>query len=327
MSLSRAFTLICVAVLTSLCAAKNQAHSQPTKYPSRQVKVVIPFPPGGVIDVVGRIIAQKLSERLGQAFYVENRAGAAGNIGAASVQAADPDGYTIMFTSSSFVVTPGFQKVSYDPIHGFEPISVVSGSPSILAVHPSLPATSITELVDLMKKEPGKYSYASPGVGSPPHLQVEMFKRAFALDITHVPFGGGGPALQSAVSGHTPIVIAGLPPAIPLIKAGNLRGLAIFGRKRASALPDIPTMEEANVPGQDAETLLFALAPANTPKDIVDTLSRELNAIISLPEVGQQIDMLGFLPLGTSPEQAGSRIKSELDMWAKVIKDSGLLQQ
>jgi tripartite-type tricarboxylate transporter receptor subunit TctC len=182
----------------------------------------------------------------------------------------------------------------------------------------------VKELIDLVKKEPGKYSYASAGVGSTPHLQGEMFKQAFALDMVHIPFAGGGPALQSAVAGHTPIVFAALPPAIPLVKSGDLRGLAIVGPKRASSLPNVPTMTEAGLPGQEAETILLALAPAGTPKPIVDLLQREIVKAVKMPEVVQRLDIFGFSPLGTTPGEASARIKTELDMWAKVIKDANI---
>ena len=235
------------------------------KYPSRPVKVLLPFPPGGVVDVMGRLLAQKLTENLGQNFYIENHGGGGGNIGAAMAQAAAPDGYSVLITSSSFLINPGLQKVPYDPVGGFTAITIPSASPSILVVNPAEPVKTVNELVELIKKNPGKHSYASAGVGSTPHLQAEMFKLAYGLDLVHVPFGGGGPALQSAVAGHTPIAFTALPPAIPLVKAGQLRALAVIGPRRVSALPDIPTMAEAGFAGHDAETVLLALLPAGTP--------------------------------------------------------------
>jgi len=318
------------AVTLMMAAGVGHAQSQgvtPTgKYPDRQVRILLPFPPGGVADVVGRLLAQKLSENTGQNFFVENRAGAAGNIGAQMVQSLPPDGYTIMLTSSSFLINPGLQKVPYDPVGGFAPISIISASPSILAVHPGQPVKSVKDLIDVVKKSPGKHSYASAGVGSTPHLQGEMFKQAYDLDMVHVPFAGGGPALQSAVAGHTPIVFAALPPAIPLVKSGDLRALAIVGPKRVSALPDVPTMTEAGLPGQEAETILLALAPAGTPKPIIDFLNKEIVKAVNTPDVVQKLDVFGFSPLGTTPDEAAKRIKTELDMWAKVIRDAKIQQ-
>jgi tripartite-type tricarboxylate transporter receptor subunit TctC len=273
------------------------------------------------------LLAQKLSDRLGQNFYVENHGGGGGNIGAAMAQAAAPDGYAIMITSSSFLINPGLQKVPYDPVGGFTAITIPSASASVLVVNPAEPAKTVKELIDAIKKAPGKHSYASAGVGSTPHLQGEMFRLAEKLDMVHVPFGGGGPALQSAVAGHTPIAFTALPPAIPLVKAGQLRALAVIGPKRVSALPDVPTMAEAGSPGQDTETVLLALAPAGTPKDIVNRLHREIVKIIAMPEVQQKFEAFGFTPVGTTPEQSSARIKAELDLWAKVIRDANIQRQ
>jgi tripartite-type tricarboxylate transporter receptor subunit TctC len=308
------------AALVTLILA-NVVWAQPGKYPDRPVKVILPFPPGGLVDVMGRVLAQRLSEHLGQSFYIENLGGGSGNIGAAAAQRSAPDGYTIMITSSSFLVNPGFQQVPYDPL-GFEAITIPSASPSVLVVHPSISATTVKELVELIRKEPGKHSYASPGVASPQHLQTEMFKTAFGLDMVHVPFAGGGPALQSAVAGHTPIAFAALPPAIPLIKSGTLRALAIMGPKRTPGLPEVPTFGEAGVPGEAPELLLLALAPKGTPKEIVNLLSRELIKILGLPDVEKQFQTFGFSPVGTTPEQTANLIKAELDLWAKVIRDA-----
>jgi tripartite-type tricarboxylate transporter receptor subunit TctC len=238
------------------------------------------------------------------------------------VQAAPPDGYTLLITSSSFLINPGLQKVPYDPVGGFTPITIPSASPSVLVVNPAELAKTVKELIETIKKEPGKHSYASAGVGSTPHLQGEMFRLAFGLDMVHVPFGGGGPALQSAVAGHTPIAFAALPPAIPLIKSGHLRALAVIGPKGVSALPGVPTMTEAGLPGQETETVLLVLAPGGTPKQIVNRLHRELVDIIAMPDVQQKFETLGFAPVGTTPEDSAARIKAELDLWAKVIRDA-----
>ena len=313
--------LACLAVAVVALASGHSADAQSGKYPDRPVKVILPFPPGGVVDVMGRLLAQKLSESLGQNFYIENQGGGGGNTGAFTAQRAAPDGYTILITSSSFLVNPVFQKVPYDPL-GFEAITIPSASPSVLVVHPSNAAKTVKELVELIRKEPGKHGYASPGTGSPLHLQGEMFRAAFGLDMTHVPFAGGGPALQSTVAGHTPIAIAALPPTIPLVQAGSLRALAIFGPRRAPSLPDVPTVGEAGLAGQDAETLLLVLAPKGTPKAIVDLLHSQLVKIIALPEVEERFRTLGFSPVGTTPDQSAARIKSELDMWAKVVRDA-----
>jgi tripartite-type tricarboxylate transporter receptor subunit TctC len=320
----RAALAVSVMLAVGAAPAKSQTAAPGSDYPNRQVRILLPFPAGGVADVVGRLIAQKMSESTGQNFFVENRAGAAGNVGAALVQGMEPDGYTFLLTSSSFLINPGLQKVPYDPVGGFEPITIISASPSILAVNPKLPVKSVKEMIEFVKKEPGKHSYASAGVGSTPHLQGEMFKQEYGLDMVHVPFAGGGPALQSAVAGHTPFVFAALPPAIPLVKSGDLTALAIVGPKRVSALPDVPTMTEAGLPGQETETILLALAPAKTPKAVVDKLQKEIVKALRAPDVIKKLDVLGFSPLGTTPEEAAKRIKFELDLWAKVIKDANI---
>ena len=324
-SVARLTAFLVALLCADLCHAQGAQGGD--AYPSRQVKVLLPFPPGGLVDVMGRLLAQKLSDGLGQTFYIENHGGGGGNTGAAMAQGAAPDGYTIMITSSSFLINPGLQKVPYDPVGGFTAITIPSASASVLVVNPADPAKTVKELVDAIKKAPGKHSYASAGVGSTPHLQGEMFRLAEKLDMVHVPFGGGGPALQSAVAGHTPIAFTALPPAIPLIKAGQLRALAVIGPKRVSALPDVPTMIEAGVPGQDTETVLLALAPAGTPKDIVNKLHREMVKIIAMPEVQQKFEALGFTPVGMTPEQSSARIKAELDLWAKVIRDANIQRQ
>src|SRR5262249_42417697 len=205
---------------------------------------------------------------------------------------------------------------------GSAPTPTRGASRGVLAVNPAEPVSTVKELIELIRKEPGKHSYASAGIGSTPHLQGEMFKLAYGLDMVHVPFGGGGPALQSTVAGHTPVAFTALPPAIPLIRAGHLRALAVVRPARASAPPDVPTMTEAGLPGQETETVLLALAPAGTPNDIVNRLNRELVEIIATPEIREKFDTLGFAPVGTTPEASSARIKAELELWAKVIRDA-----
>jgi len=314
-----------LAVAAFVFATADAAHSE--SYPTRPVRVVVPFQPGGVVDIMARLVSQKLSESLGQNFYVENRGGGGGNTGAAMAQAAAPDGYTILITSSSFLVNPGVQKVPYEPIKGFSPITITSASPSVLAVNPNVPAKTVSELVAAIKQSPEKFSFSSTGFGSTPHLQGEMFKLAYKLDLVHVPFGGGGPALQSTVSGHTPLTFAALPPAIPLVKEGKLRALAVVGPDRVDALPDVPTMAQAGTPGFDAQTILLVLAPAGTPKPIVELLYKELAKVLREPEIIQKFSVQGFTSVGSTPEQTAKRIESELAMWAKIVRDAKLQQQ
>jgi tripartite-type tricarboxylate transporter receptor subunit TctC len=315
-----------------LLAGTSQGRAAPqdsaASYPARPVRVIVPFAPGGVTDVMGRLLAQKLSERLGKEFYVDNRAGAGGNIGTGVAAAAAADGYTLLLTSSSYVVNPSLHaKIPYDPNRDLVPITIAAVSPNLLVINPSVPARTVQELVDYIRKNPGQASFASAGIGTTPHLSGEMFRLSLGLDMVHVPFGGAGPALQSALAGHTPIAFTALPPAVPLVIAGELRALAVTSAKRSPALPDVPTMAEAGLHDQEVETILPILVPAATPKPIIDLLYGEIARIIALPDTQQTLATLGFDPLASTPEQSAVRVKEELARWAKVIRDAKIEPQ
>jgi tripartite-type tricarboxylate transporter receptor subunit TctC len=292
-------------------------------YPDHAVRVIVPFAPGGVVDVMARLLSQKLSADLGKNFYLQNSGGAGGDIGTHDGAMAANDGYTIVMTSSSFVVNPSLHaQIPYDPIKDFAPITIAASSPNVVVVNPNVAAKNMQELADLVRREPDKYSFGSAGIGTTTHLSGELFRLSAGLKLVHVPFSGAGPALQSTVGGYTPITFSSLPAAIPLIKSGLVRPLAVTSAKRVSALPDVPTMTEQGIPGQEAETLLFVLAPAGTPPEIVNTLSVEFRKIVASPEIKSQFDTLGFSPLATNPEESEQRIKDEVARWAKVIKDA-----
>ncbi len=311
-----------------LVAAIGQATAAPPDYPTHPVRVIVPFAPGGVTDVMGRLLAQKLSERLGKEFYVDNRAGAGGNIGTGVAASAPGDGYTLLLTSSSYVVNPSLHaKIPYDPNRDLVPITIAAVSPNLLVVNPSVPAHSVRELVDYIRKNPGSGSFASAGIGTTPHLSGELFRLSLGLDMVHVPFGGAGPALQSALAGHTPIAFTALPPAVPLVTAGQLRALAVTSAQRSPALPDVPTMAEAGLNDQEAETILPILVPAATPRPIIDLLYGEIGRIVALPDTRQTLATLGFDPLVSTPEQSTARIRQELTRWAKVIHDAKIEPQ
>jgi len=296
-------------------------------YPDHPVKIIVPFAPAGPTDVMARLIAQKLSESLKQQFFVENHPGAGGNIGMTQVAKSPPDGYTILVASSSYVVNPSlYAKNPYDPFKDFAPVTLAAASPNILVVNADFPVKSVKELVDLIKKEPGKYNYAMPGTGTTPHLAGELFKLSFKLDLTTVPFNGAGPAIQSAVAGHTPIAFTALPPTAPQVQGGKLRGLAVTSAKRSSALPDVPTMAEAGVTGQESETMQGILLPAGTPKEIVALLNREIVKVMALPDVKEKCAQLGFDPVADKPDEFAAYIKKEVDKWGKVIKDAKIPQ-
>jgi tripartite-type tricarboxylate transporter receptor subunit TctC len=296
-------------------------------YPEKPVKIVVPFAAGGPTDVMARLIAQKLSESLNQQFYVEDRPGAGGNIGMMEVARAAADGYTILVASSSFVVNPSlYASNPYNAFKDFAPVTLAAASPNILVVNSSFPAKSVQELIDLISKNPGKYTIANPGIGTTPQLAAELFRLSFKLDTTSVPFGGAAPAIQSAIAGHTPIVFSALPPTSPQVKAGTLRGLAITAAKRSAALPDVPTMAEAGVKDQESETMQGILVPGGTPKPVIDLLNREIVKAMGLPDVKDKCAQLGFDPVANTPDEFAGYIKKEVDKWAKVIKDADIPQ-
>ena len=294
-------------------------------YPAQTVRIIVPFAAGGPTDVMARILAQKLTESLGQPFVVENRAGAGGNIGMGVAAKAAADGYTLLMVSSSFVVNPGlYSKVPYDAYKDFAPITLAAASPNLFSVHPSVPAKSIQELVALIKANPGKYSYAQPGIGTTPHLSGELFALSFGLDMVSAPFGGAGPAVTSVLAGHTPVGVTALPPAMAHAKSGALRALAVTGARRSPELPDVPTMAESGITGQEAETMQGLLAPAGTSREIIERLHREVAKILALPDIKQKLAAMGFDPIGNTPEQFGAYIHSEITRWSKVVRDANI---
>jgi len=313
-----------VARLTIALAAIVAAGSALAQtYPDRPVRIIVPFAPAGPTDVIARIVADKLSANLGKQFYIENRAGAGGNTGTGAVATSPPDGYTLIVVSTGFVVNPSlFAKVPYDPVKDFAPISIVAVSPNVMTVHPSVPAKDVKELVALIKANPGKYSFAAPGAGSTPHLSGEIFRISQGIDLVTVQFTGAGPAIQNTVGGHTPIAFTAMPPAAPQIKEGKLRALVVTSEKRAPGFPDVPTVAEAGLAGQEAYTLTGMLAPAGTPKAIIDLLHSEIVKIVALPDVQKRLDDLGFEVVANSPDEFAVRIKTELEKWAKVIRDA-----
>jgi tripartite-type tricarboxylate transporter receptor subunit TctC len=294
-------------------------------YPTRSVRVIVPFAPGGPTDVFSRLMAQKLSEQTGNQFYIENVGGAGGNIGAARAAQAAPDGYTLLVDGANLVVNPSlYRSVAYDPIKSFDPVTMAVTSAVILTVHPSLPAQTVKELVELIKRNPNKYSYASPGTGTPPQLVGELFRLSLGLDLVHVPFKGGGDAISAALGGQPPISFGSMAPAVPLVQAGNLRPLAIASKARSPALPDVPTMAEAGYPAVEGESWFAVVVPAGTPKDVIALLNREIAKAVMAPDMKQRLAVLGYETVSSSPEDCAAQFKSETAKWTKVIRDSGI---
>lgn len=316
--------------MAACCAAIIwSAAAQAAGYPDHSVKVIVPFAAGGPTDVMARIVAQKLSASLGQQFYVEDHPGAGGNLGMALAANAAPDGYTLLFVSSSLVVNPSlYRNVPYDVFKGLAPITLAATSPNVLVVHPSFPAKTAKEFIDYVKAHPGTASFASPGIGTTAHLAAEVFIFATKLDMVHVPYNGAGPALNSVVGNHTPIAFMALPPAAPQIKQGTLRALAVTSKTRSEAVPDVPTMAEAGVPGdQVSDVMQGFLAPGGTPRDIIDKLRNETVKAIALPDVKATFAKLGFEALGDTPDEFAARIKAEVPKWAAVIKNAKIETQ
>lgn len=308
-----------VAFLLSAATALAQG------YPNRSVRVVVGFAAGGPTDVIARIVSQKLSDTLHQQFYVENVPGAGGNTASGQVARAAADGYTIMVISTGFMVNMSlYSRVPYDAVKDFAPVTLVAYSPNVVVVNPSVPAKTLPELVQLIKDNPGKYSYAGPGVGSTPHLSGELFRLAFKLDLAHVPFTGAGPAIQSTMGGHTPIAFTALPPALAAVQGGQLRALGVAAAHRVAALPDLPTFAEQGITGQEADTLTGMVVPAATPKEIVDLLQKEVARLIADPDVKEKLAKLGFIPVANTPGEFAARMKTEIEKWGKVVRDAKL---
>jgi tripartite-type tricarboxylate transporter receptor subunit TctC len=294
-------------------------------YPTRPVRIIVPFAPAGPTDVFARLLVQKISQNLGQQFYIENQVGAGGNIGMGNAARAAPDGYTIVFVSTSYIVNPNlYAKIPYDPYKDFAPVTLAAISPNVLTVHPSIPARTVKELIAEIKANPGKYSFASAGLGTTPHLSGELFKLSQGLDLVHVPFNGSAPAIQSALAGHTPIAFTVVTPVVPQVKEGKLRALAVTTPHRSPALPDVPTLAEAGVPDQEADTMQGILVPAGTPKAIIDLLHSQIVNVMTLPDVKERMAVLGFEPVANKPEEFAARIEAEIPKWGKVIRDANI---
>jgi tripartite-type tricarboxylate transporter receptor subunit TctC len=298
--------------------------AQAQTYPSKSIRIVVPFAPGGGADIIARVIAQKLTESWGQQVIVDNRAGASGNIGTEIVARAAPDGYTLMLTSSALAINPSvFKSVPYDAVKDFAPITQPALLPNILVVHPSLPVKTVKDLIAFAKSRPGQLAYASAGSGTGTHLAGEMFKLQAGVDMVHVPYKGGGAVITDLLSGQVPLTFATLPSVMPYVKAGRLRAVAMTTAKRYPGLPTLPTIIESGFPGFEISTWIGLLAPAATPRDIVNKLNTEVVRILKLPDVRERFEGLGMDPVGDTPEQFAQYIKSELTKYAKVVKQSG----
>ncbi|MFN7086758.1 MAG: Bug family tripartite tricarboxylate transporter substrate binding protein [Burkholderiales bacterium] len=299
--------------------------AQAQGYPSRPVRMVVPFPPGGSIDVLARPLAQKMSELMGQQVVVDYRSGASGNIGTEITVRAPADGYTIMITTIPLVVNPSlYAKLPFDVARDLAPVSLVAASPFVLVVHPSVPVKSVRELIALAKAQPGKLNYASAGNGTNLHVAAELFKNLTKTNIVHVPYKGGGPALAAMLGGETDLSFLGVVPATPHIKAGKMRALATTGAKRAAVLPDLPTVAEAGVKGYEFASWYGVLAPAGTPANVINTLNDHIVRALRSSDLGERFAREGAEIIASSPAQFDAHLKAELARWARVAKEAGL---
>jgi tripartite-type tricarboxylate transporter receptor subunit TctC len=317
---SAAFICGCLAAL----GAVSPATAQP--YPSKPVRLVLPYPPGGGSDTIGRPLAQKMSEGLGQQVVVENRGGANGNIGMEAVARSAPDGYTIVFAlSAQLAINPGlYHKVPYDPLRDYAPVTLFGSGVYLLVVHPSLPVKSVRELVALAKARPGQLAYSSSGNGSGGHLAAELLNSMSGIRMLHVPYKGGGPALMDLIAGQVQVLFATQLASWPHVQGGRIRALGVSTAKRPSSLPDLPTIAEAGVPGYDSGVWYAVLAPAGTPREVIARLNGEIVRALNLPDYRGFLVSNGIEPIGSPPEELSRTIKIELAKWSKVIKDAGV---
>jgi tripartite-type tricarboxylate transporter receptor subunit TctC len=310
------------SVLFALQAGSAAAQA----YPTKPIRLMVPFPPGGSTDIVARIVAQKLGAQLGQQLVIENRGGAGGTLGTAVVAKAPPDGYVLVVgTTSTHVVAPSvYQKLEYDPVKDFAPISLMAVTPYLLVVNPAVEAKTVKELITLMKMQPGKLNYASAGVGSTTHLAMEMLKGASNTYALHIPYNGNGPAGTAVIAGQVEILFGSLPAVLPHAKSGRVRALAVGTPKRSPSLPEVPTVAESGYPGFDASLWLAIMAPAGTPAAIIERLNKETVAAVSSKETSEALDKNGAEPITSTPAELAAMIKDGVAKYAKVVKDAGV---
>jgi tripartite-type tricarboxylate transporter receptor subunit TctC len=296
-------------------------------YPNKPIRLIIPFPPGGSNDVVGRLVAKELSDKIGQQVFVDNRGGAGGMVGTEALSKAVPDGYTLGIVSIAHAVNPALHPITYDPIKSFEPVSILATGSNVLVVNPELPVKSVKELVALAKAKPGELNYASAGIGSFQHLGGELFKLKAGVNIVHVPYKGGGPAMQDVLAGHVKIMFSSLIQTTPFIKSGQLRPLGTGGTKRSPVLPDVPTIAEAGVPDYTATNWWGIVAPAGTPKPVIDKLYAKVQEALKAPSLQEAFAREGASTVTMTPAEFQEFMKAEIAKWAAVVKEGHITAQ
>jgi tripartite-type tricarboxylate transporter receptor subunit TctC len=319
-----AFGSLCLVFGLPLALTAFVAPAAADDYPSRSIRLIIPFPPGGSNDVVGRIIAYQLGEKLGKQVFVDNRSGAGGVVGSDLAAKATPDGYTLLVVSIAHAVDPWIYKTPYDPIKDFVPVSIFATGTNVLTVNPQVPVHSVKELLDLAKAKPGVLNYASAGIGSFQHLSGELFKLTAGVDIAHIPYKGGGPALLALIAGEDQVMFSSIVQTVPAIQSGQLRALATGGEKRSPILPDLPTIAEAGVPGYVATNWWGVIAPAGTPQPIVDKLHDAIAELLDSPATKKYLDNEGAAPVHMTSAEFGKFIEAEIAKWGPVVKQAGM---
>jgi tripartite-type tricarboxylate transporter receptor subunit TctC len=305
--------------------APGLARAQPADWPARPIRFILPFPPGGGTDILGRLIAERLTAGLGQPVVTENRGGAGGNVGAEAAAKSPPDGYTIVLVAPSLAISPSlYSKLNYDPVKDFAPVSLVATVPNVMITNPSVPAATLKEFIALAKSKPGEMNFGSGGSGTSNHLAGELFNIVAGVKLVHVPYKGVNLAMQDVLSGRVQLVFIGIPAAAPHIKAGKLRALALASAQRSAVLPDVPTADEAGLPKFEVTTWYGILAPAGTPRPVVARLNGELGKIMHSPELKDRLEALATDPLTSTPEEFADLIRREIAKWSEVVREAGL---
>ncbi|MEO9102147.1 MAG: tripartite tricarboxylate transporter substrate binding protein [Burkholderiaceae bacterium] len=312
-------------VLTALVAAISPAIAQSNAYPDKPIRVVVPYPPGGGTDVIARIMQVSMQQALGQSLLIDNRGGAGGSVGTDIVAKSSPDGYSVLFTLSSHTINPAiFPKLPFDTAKDFAPVGMVASLPQILVALPSFPASTVSELTKLAKEKPGELQFASVGNGSPSHLAGELFNLRTGTKITHVPYRGGGPAMNDVLGGQVSMLWVSIPAAAQFVKAGKVKAIAVSTVKRSAAFPDVPTVQESGVQDFEVDSWYAMFVPAKTPKPMIDKLNQALNTVLKEPEIRAKLLAQGAEAVGGSPAELGKVVTAELSKWSRLAKEAGI---